>query len=327
MFSRLVLNFFRSEFFLTDYIYKYGNFDASSVKTSFGVEGYFDNFNMRAKDLNASSSIKKLRLGAGFHNTTEKTRRWEFVLAPNIGFLASPGPLMKNCELKLSFDRSNAYTSILDCGTGTPELKKPIEIKDCYAVTEYISSEPLRNYFDNIDFEPIRYHYDSCDVLIKSIPTGETEIRFDNLRGGELPLAMFAAVIPQSCLNGDKTKSSTLFQNYGVQEMNFTLNGNSVNGFPIAVKNQSPVFPMQKFLDTTDKYYNIYSSDFLNMLEFEYNFIWSHKFEAEAADQGWLGINFKLEAARSETMCLVVWIVSPTIIAQDKFHKIEKLNL
>ena len=124
---------------------------------------------------------------------------------------------MNNCELKLSFDRSSPLTSVLDCGTASPILDE-IEIKDCYAMTEYVSSESLRTFFDHITYEPIRYEYDACEVMVKSIPTGETEIRFDNLRGGNLPLAMFAAIVPQASLNGDKTTSSTYFKNYNVED-------------------------------------------------------------------------------------------------------------
>ena len=275
--------------------------------------------------MKASTSYQKTRFDTSHHNKVAKTRRWTFVICPNFGFLGSPEPLMSNCELKLSFDRSNAYTSVLDVGSTTPSMKD-IEIKDCYAVTEYISSENLRTYFDRIDYQPIRYEYDACEVMVKSIPTGETEIRFDNLRGGVLPLAMFAAIAPQSSLSGDKAVSSTFFKNYNVEEMNITLNGSSVNGFPICVRDGSPVFPFQKFLDTTDKYYNVISSDTFTLTEFKYNYIWSHKFEAESADRGWLGINFKLSESFSENMCLVVWIISPTVLTLDKFHKVEKIN-
>ena len=282
--------------------------------------------NFTATNLKGNLSFKKTRTDAGHYNSQTKTRRWHFVICPNFGFLGSPQPLMNNCELKLSFDRSSPLTSVLDCGNASPALEE-IEIKDCYAVTEYVSSESLRNYFDHITYEPIRYEYDSCEVMVKSIPNGETDIRFDNLRGGTLPLAMFAAIVPQACLNGDKSMSSTYFKNYNVDEMNISLNGNSVNGFPIVIKDQSPIYPMQKFLDTTERYYNVVSGEVFSLTEFKYNFLWSHKFEAESADQGWIGINFKLNQSFSESMSLVVWIISPTVLLLDKFHKVEKLNL
>lgn len=300
--------------------------DSSAIKTSYAVEGYFDNLNFSSTNMKGNASYKKTRTDISHHDTSAKTRTWTFVICPNFGFLGSPEPLMKNCELKLSFDRSDPYTCVLDVGSATPALDK-IEIKDCYAVTEYISSEPLRNFFDSVTYEPIRYEYDACEVMVKSIPTGETAVRFDNMRGGRLPLAMFAAIIPQAYLHGDKAYSSTYFRCNNVEEMNISLNGNSINGYPITIKDQSPIFPMQKFLDTTDRYYNVISGDSLTLTEFKYNFLWSHKFEAESADQGWLGINFKLSQPFSESMCLVVWIISPTVLTLDQFNKVEKINI
>ena len=270
-----------------------------------------------------------MRKKGGFHNTITKKRVYEFVIIPSCGFLNSPEPLMKDCELKLSFDRSKPYTSVIDVGatSTSPLLTDPIEIKDVVAITEYVSSPNLRNYFDSIDYEPITYNYDSCQLMVKSIPTGETEIRFDNLYGGNVPLVMFAAVIPQKALKGDSSMSSTMFKDNFVEQMDFTLNGNSVHGFPMIVKHGSAVKPLQKFLDSTDRYYNVGSGESLSLVDFEYNWIWSHKFEAEVTSQGWIGINMKLSSAFLESMSLVVWIISPECISIDKFHKIEKLNL
>ena len=262
-----------------------------------------------------------------YHNITTKKRVYEFVIIPNCGFLNSPEPLMKNCELKLSFDRSKPYTSIIDIGTGTPALFDPIEIKDVVALTEYVSSPSLRNYFESIDYSPLSYEFDSCQMMVKSIPVGETEIRFDNLRGGKVPMAMFAAIIPQANLSGDAEHSSTMFKLNNVDQMDFTLNGTSVHGFPLTIKYSSPVQPLQKFLDTTDRYYNVIGGESLSLFDFDYNWIWSHKFEAEVSDQGWVGVNMKLKTPFSTSMSLVVWIISPERITIDKFHKVERLAI
>ena len=307
-------------------MYKYGNFDADAVKTSYTMEGYFDNLNMSSKTIEGNASYKSTRNETCYHNTTAKTRSWEFIICPNFGFLGSPEPLMKDCELKLSFDRSNAYTSLLG-GTAAKAMTAPIKIHDAVAITEYISSPSLRTFFDHIEYEPIMYEYDACDVLIKTIPTGETDIRFDNIRGGNVPIAMFAGIIPQTCLQGDKDLSSTYFRNNNVKEMTFTLNGAPVNGYPLTLRHENPIPAMQKFLDSTGRYYNVTAGETLTALEFKYNFLWSHQFEAENSSQGWLGVDFKLTKAFTTNMCLVVWIITPTATSLDKFHKIERINL
>ena len=270
-----------------------------------------------------SSNLPNIRKRA-FHVDGETTSV-DFTLIPNIGFLTNPDPLMKNCELKLSFDRADPKCAMMELEAGTP--LGDLEISNCYAVTEYISSPELRSYFDRIENVPIQYNYEDVEVLIKSIPQGDTNIRFDNLRGGNIPSHIFAGIIKTDALNGSQTLCSTKFSHANVTEMNFTLNGNSVNGYPIEVRNESPVYPMQKFIDSTMRINNLTSAGFLTLNEFKFNWIWAHHFEAEESAQGWSGINFKLEQAYAEAMSLVIWIISPCALKIDKFHQIEKLNL
>ena len=162
---------------------------------------------------------------------------------------------------------------------------------------------------------------------MKNIPVGSKEIRFDNLRGGNIPICMFIGLIPQQNMAGDPTDSSTHFQRHGVTEMNITLNGNSVNGYPLTCKHGSPVVPFQKFIQTTGRHYNINAGETMTCDQFKYNWLWSHKFEAETSSQGWIGVNFNLEKEFSKNMVMVVWVVSQFTVSIDKFHQLEKLNL
>ena len=313
---------FRNEFFLADYIYKLGNYNTDYAATALATEGYTDWHMADALTIQGSSNLQNIRKRA-FHVDGETTSI-DFTLIPNVGFLTNPDPLMKNCELKLSFDRADPKCAMLELES-TPLGN--LEILNCYAVTEYISSPELRSYFDRIENVPIQYNYEDVEVLIKSIPQGDTNIRFDNLRGGNIPSHIFAGIIKTDALNGSQTLCSTKFSHANVTEMNFTLNGNSVNGYPIEVRNESPVYPMQKFIDSTMRINNLTSAGFLTLNEFKFNWIWAHHFEAEESTQGWSGINFKLNEAYDEAMSLVVWILSPCALKLDKFHQIEKLNL
>ena len=112
-----------------------------------------------------------------------------------------------------------------------------------------------------------------------------------------------------------------------IKEFNITLNGNSVNGYPLIIKNECPVLPLHKFFDSTNRLQNIYTGENITQKDFKNNWIWSHKFECENASQGWLGINLKLEEAFETPMSLVVWLINPTALSVDKFHQIEKINL
>ena len=245
-----------------------------------------------------------------------------------MAFLANADPLLKNSELKLRFDRADKDVSLLRLEPGG--TLDDIIIEDCYAITEYISSPELRSHFDKIEYEPILYKYEDVEVLVKSIPYDQKTIRFDNLRGGNTPSHIFAGIIRTKALDGDVTLCSTKFGSYGIEEMNFTLNGNSVNGYPISIHDTSPVFPLQKFIDATYRTSNISCGKFLTPNEFRFNWIWAHNFEAEQTSQGWTGINLKLKepfTTDNGSMSLVVWIISPAAVKIDKFHQVEKLNL
>ena len=249
-----------------------------------------------------------------------------------MGFLASPDLLLRDCELKLSLDRLPSKVAVLKVDDVSSSIEDVLTIKDCFATVEYISSPEIRRKFESINTTPFLYEYDDVDVLIKNIPKGETEIRFDNLRGGSIPDYIFIGLIPQIHLQGDILKSSTGFLANNVEEMNLTYNGNSVNGYPISIRQNSVYYPMHKFFDVTDQLYNLKCGSTLNAPEFHYNFIWAHKFEAQQSN-GWIGINFKYSEipkksdGTEEPMAVVAWIVCHSAFTVDKFMQIEKLNL
>ena len=84
---------------------------------------------------------------------------------------------------------------------------------------------------------------------------------------------------------------------------------------------------MQKFFDVTNRLYNVQCGDSFDSIGFKYNFLWSHKFEGEITGQGWIGMDLKLDTAFTESMTLVVWIITSTAITLDKFHQLERMQL
>ena len=260
------------------------------------------------------------------HDVGNKKRIYELIFVPNNGFLNSNLPLLTDCELKLSFDRAKAKVSLIEIGTVTKESEF-LEIKNCYLTSEYISSEFLRNYFAQIERNPISYTYDECEILVKSLPLNETTIRVANIRGGNTPEYVFASIIGTDALNGTLDESSTGFLKHSIQEVNLTLNGNSVHGYPIKISNDYFIEPYLRFIDTTNRYNNTHSGGQIMMSEFEANVIFSHRFDAEATSQGWIGLDFRLGTALNSATSLVVWIVYKANLTIDKFHHVEKSSL
>ena len=231
--------YFRNEFYLSDYIYKIANFDSGMIQSGFITEGYFDNFNFDAEELKKENFSLKTRRKWGRHEENHTTR-YEFAFSPNTGFLASPDLLLKDTELKVSFDRTPPQTALLEVADVTNECKY-IEIKDCYAVTEYVSSPAIRDFYSSVDHTPFIYEFEEVDVLIKNLPLNETDVRFDNIRGGNLPSYLFIGLNRQDSLKGSFDLSSTSFKAENITDINITLNGNSVHGYPMSVKNNSPI--------------------------------------------------------------------------------------
>ena len=288
----------------------------------FQCEGYHDLFNLDYERLGKFTTVVSNRRHQGFE--TGGARLYDFIFIPNNGFLNSNLPLLNNCEVKLSFDRCSANVGFLAASSVTDAIKDVLKITDCYAITEYISSDKLRNYFGKIDSGPIRYKFEECEITLKNIPLNEDQIRLDNIKGGNNPLCLFAGLIKSSALTGDQLLSATGFRRQNVESINITLNGNSVNGYPIQINNESPVLPMRLFNDVTNRYMNPLAGDCVDISRFRSNWLYAHSFEAEATSQGWIGVSLKLEQPFSEPYTLVIWTIAKSSIEIDKFHQIEK---
>ena len=172
----------------------------------------------------------------------------------------------------------------------------------------------------------MKYEYEDCEVFVKSIPQGDTTVRFDNLRGGNVPSHMFVGFIETAALNGNHLKASTRFSPHGVEYMNISLNGNSVNGYPVRQQHGIAVKPLQKFIACTNRVCNVNTGKMVTPSEFGFNWLWAHCFEAEEAATGWIGLDFKLAQAHDTPMSMVVWIISSAALAIDKYHQIEKIT-
>ena len=293
----------------------------------FQLEGYTDMYNMDSATLSKKTEIISRRKLPGEVLTTGK-RTYEFIFVPNCGFLNSNMPLLSNCELRLSFDRATAEVALVqNTGTVTTDLtSKVIAIKDCYAVTEYVSSEKLRDHFSRIESRPIKYQFDECDVTLKSIPERMTNLRLDNIRGGNSPTCIFIGLIKTTALTGSFAESSVGFHRNKVESINITLNGRTVNGYPIQVS-ESPVNVMYNFFDVTNRFMNPLAGECPSYSTFKCNWLYAHKFEAESTSQGWLGVHLTLTEAFTEPYTLVIWSSYNSAITIDKFHQVEKVFL
>ena len=315
------------DYWLSDYIYKYGNYNKESINSLCQPEGYFDVWNV---DKTVMGQVESAKQGLGFDNRQLSPNngdiiKYYFAFVPNFGFLRDTQPLMKGCELKLKFDRAKSPISFVKKIDTDQPFPDNIPITGCVAQTEWVSSPALRAHFETIDSSPIEYRFDDCQVYLKNLDQDQKTVRINQIRSGNLPTHIFAAIIDEDALSGDVEKSSTGFKCHGVSRFNISIDGTSVNGYPINVENGSPVYPLVKFNDTLDKITNISCSGGFTMAEFAYNYIWSHHFQAEQSSTGWINIDIDFKAALSDSKTLVIWCISPYSILLDKFRQIERV--
>ena len=280
-----------------------------------------DLWNAGKAELNGTSSIITHREGIGTTDGTDIT--YDFIIVPCHGFLASPDLLLNNCELRINFDRADSKISTIR--TSGSETTPKIDIKDCFARTEYVSSPELRQYFERVSLNPILYMYEDVNVITKPIPKSLNTVRFDNIRAGSTPKYIFFGVIDADSLTGSAEQSSTNFGGQGVEEASIYYNGNLVPGYPIKTENNRSISVLHQFNDVTGRYLNTYAEGSFTVNEFEYNFIWSHKLEAETVN-GSISIELNLKNPYSTNKTLVVWLITENVLSIDKDNIVEKLQ-
>lgn len=314
---------------MTDYIVKVGNFNQSYSESALNTELYFDIRNCSYDDLKANKDvINQSRRNCWGLQNDKGQYSYDFSIIPSFGFLGDSLPLVKNVELKLSFDRAVGNIGVLKWSdeAGIKSIDKPIEISNCHAVTELVSSPSMRSFFEDIEMNPIVYKFEEAEVIVRTLEKQVETLRIDAVKGGNLPSYIFAGIIPQTSLTGTLESCSTEFTQHGVTRFNFTIDGQSVNGYPIEVTHPSRVYPLVKFLDTTSGLLNVDAGKTLGVETFKHNYLWSHKFEVENSSSGWIGIDFKLEKPFTDTMNIVIWLISPCAISIDKHNEVELIR-
>ena len=285
---------------LLDYLTTLGNFDAPYIRSGLYANGYFDLFNVGTAALSNSDSVKLIQDSrvSIVDSQTDGTQVYEFAYAPGLGILNSNMPLLPGCEIKISFDRAKAELALvkIDSAKEVNLDTGVLKLTNLSVRARYFSSPSLRNLFSSINENPIHYNYDECSVYLKNLPKGETNIRLNNIIGGLTPSHLFCGVIESDALNGDLELSTTKFERHGVKEMDLTLNGQSLAGFPITNTNGSGLPAYMKWLKTTNRQFNNSCSGQIEPMDFKrYHFLYAHKFEGEPTDQGWLGVDLKLD--------------------------------
>ena len=297
---------FRNELSLIDYLTTIGNFDTSFIESGLYSNGYFDLWNVGTAEYVADQDklVKKNRVSV-VDNREDSDQIFEFQYSPGVGILNHATPLVPGCELKLSFDRANVQLALIQKTTEEIDLSKKLTLTNLHCKARYYSSPQLRTKFQSIQENDLHYTYDECSVYLKNLPKGETNIRLNNVFGGSTPSHIFCGIIPSEALVGDAKKSATRFERHDVMEIDLTLNGYSVSGFPIQNVNGSALSAYTKWLKTTNRQFNNRCGQQISPIDFKnFHFLYSHAFEGDNTEQGWVGIELKLQKPYAENYTL-----------------------
>jgi len=285
-----------------------GNFNSGYIYSGLYSAGNFDPWNVGTTDIESGDNLTEIEAKRQSLSTSTGNTHitYNFLFRPPMGLLNSSKPLLPKSEMIITFDRAFADIALIDKPTTVEALSgKVIPLKNVYLKANYYTSPFLRNYFGTITEKEIVYKYDEISVYHKNLPKGDAIIRMSNIIGGNTPAYLFAGIIPSDALNGNMKKSSTCFKRYGVTEFDLTLNGYSCTGFPLVNENDSPIMAYEKFMRSTNRKFQNKCAEQILPLDFQnFHFIYSHKFQGEALESGWLGINLKLEEAYDENYTL-----------------------
>ena len=262
---------------MCDFLAKYTNFSSSYIETMYkATEGYTDiySYENHWEDKETAEAIVDVRRDQAAKVGNNYV--YEFIFTPNDSFLNSNKPLLPNVELKLSFDRLPAQFSSLHVEKPVDDSVSPIKdtvltLKKVYAVADYVSSTSLRHHFDTIEYQPITYDYDEIQATVKNLPTGEQYIRVHNITGGNTPDYVFCGVCPSSATNGSFAATSTAFRVNDVKKIDITLNGSSVNGYPLTIEHNRPIWPYLRLQDILSRTCNVDQGEQMSMTNFKVN--------------------------------------------------------
>ena len=174
---------------------------------------------------------------------------------------------------------------------------------------------------------------------MKTIPTGQKMIRLNNIMGGLTPEYIFCGFIETAALNGD-FNLSTSFDWTQITEITLSLNGMPVQGFPMSMDSSRNLKLYSSFLDTVSRSKKTLAGETIdsNLFDLYYCLI-SHRFEGEQSNEGWLGIDIRLDEPLTKDytfgmhcFCLnfvtlyilVMFAIRNNAITIDRYHKLTK---
>ena len=266
-----------------------------------------------------------------YYQEIDDMMRGEFVINLDMGILNCPQPLVPGVEVKFSFERAPATFALFykdeKATTKPKDLDgKVVNIAEAFLELEYVSSPYLRNLNSTIIEKPITYYYDDCQIYYTNCAKGTTTLRVSSLCGGLTPEYLFAGFMRAKSLSPDFETTCGNFVNPGIRDVNITLNGASVHGYPISSFLPNNVTQLySRFIQTLGRFKKTVAGGTITQTTFKDDFcLISHHFEGQMGNEGYIGFDVKFDAPAAENYVFVVFTIRNNALTIDRFHKVTK---
>ncbi|CAG5106753.1 Oidioi.mRNA.OKI2018_I69.chr1.g2986.t1.cds [Oikopleura dioica] len=319
-----------AHYMLADYLTKLTNYDPQYVMTAFQIEGYYDEYNFETLATDAAKEEIRDGRRPGCFVNSDGNYVYELIFLPTHGFFLENKPLPLNTDLSLTLYRLKHEFSTIFIGSD-PNNKLPageaLKITDAYAMVEYVSSPSLRNHFARIKSKPISYKFNDTMIKTMALPKGRKQVQLLNVTGGNTPAYMFFGLIKTDALFGSDAFESTNFSfHQDLTQINVTLNGQSLHGYPQKITNQYPILPYWKFQNALGRISQSNLSYVTSMDAYKSNAIFAHEFEGEEISQGWLSFTFDFNKPLDDDddYHIVIWSIVSVKLTIDEHKQVEK---
>ena len=119
------------DYWLNDWLMKFGNLNPDYVTSLYQIEGYFDRY--LYDELNDDAKLKVENHRRQSFPAINGKYIYEFIMTPNDSFLNENHTLPPGVEMKLTFDRQTAQFSTIAIESYRSLQWKVLELKDVYA--------------------------------------------------------------------------------------------------------------------------------------------------------------------------------------------------
>ena len=322
------------------FLYVKSNFDESYVFTTMKACGFFDSLNNDADEIKSLPNSIYRRRGKQITRNEDGVNVvynvYDCSLPISHGLFRQSTPLVAHVPVHITFNRAEASKALLQIKdrktvSTTDEhgatIESHIEIHYQYRYIpitnphlrlRYCSSRHWDEKLTKFNQYAIEYPFEDTTVRREVLNAGISEFNFI-ASTGDLPKTMYIYLTTPERFNGSFAQSLTNFQSQGLSSLDMDIDGVRQAGFPLNIQNEFSTEFYTKFLETTNRFMNAYSSGCLSQKHFDHsNFMMIHSFNTTPAERGQVNVRLKFLDDLAENLIVVVFSIKRAVMLVGK---------